>query len=162
MENLRDCSELFVYREGEVTIGNYEVSFLPPEVFYKQLNKIKANGEKTFKPLDKAPPKRNCPLHNFLVLNERFHKVMTKCLLPEDFGLVEFSQEFMDGIGIGHNLETGSDMRLLWTRVTSAFRTCIGFGAQTAETSPAYIEGNLGRGGGKTRCVHRFRAVKEN
>ena len=123
MENLRDCSELFVYREGEVTIGNYEVSFLPPEVFYKQLNKIKANGEKTFKPLDKAPPKRNCPLHNFLVLNERFHKVMTKCLLPEDFGLVEFSQEFMDGIGIGHNLETGSDMRLLWTRVTSAFRT---------------------------------------
>ena len=92
-------------------------------LLYKQLNKIKANGEKTFKPLDKAPPKRNCPLHNFLVLNERFHKVMTKCLLPEDFGLVEFSQEFMDGIGIGHSLETGSDMRLLWTRVTSAFRT---------------------------------------
>ena len=25
MENLRDCSELFVYREGEVTIGDYEV-----------------------------------------------------------------------------------------------------------------------------------------
>ena len=32
------------------------------------------------------------------VFNERFHKVMTKCLLqlPEDFGLVDFSQEFMD------------------------------------------------------------------
>ena len=57
-------------RKGEVTIGNYDVAFLPPEVFYKQLNKIKANGEKTFKPLDKAPSKRNCLLHNFLVLNE--------------------------------------------------------------------------------------------
>ena len=65
MENLRDCSELFVYREGEVTIGNYEVAFLPPEVFYKQLNKIKANGEKNFQAIGQSSSEKELPATQF-------------------------------------------------------------------------------------------------
>ena len=86
MDNFRDCAGLFVYREGPVTMAEFDPVFLPNEVFYKQLHKTKKCGEKVFKQLDKYPPKTIVPLNNYLALNKRFQKITTKCLLPEDFG----------------------------------------------------------------------------
>ena len=120
MESLRQFDQLYVYTDGVVEIGRFSQDLLPPEVFYKQLSKVKANGEKTFKPLDKAPPKQFCPLHNCLALNEHFRKVMQKCVLPEDFGLEEFSEDFIGNIGI--SMGTQIDNSKLWCSVTSSFQ----------------------------------------
>ena len=120
MDNFRDCAGLFVDQEGPVTMAEFDPVFLPNEVFYKQLHKTKKCGEKVFKQLDKYPPKTIVPLSNYLALNERFQKVMTKCLLPEDFGLNEFNQEFIRSIhDISSEMST-ADSRRLWGNITTA------------------------------------------
>ena len=60
-----------------------------------------------------------------MALNEHFKKVMDECLLPEDFGLEEFSKNFVQNIGIGKG--TGNEIQAsqLWASITKAFHSFI-------------------------------------
>ena len=132
MELLRPYECMYIYRDGQMNMQEFKTDLLPPKVFYKQLKEVKANGEKKFRPLDKFPPKQVCPLNNFLLLHEHFKKVMAKCLLPEDFGLEEFNEEFIQNIGILIESKLAIDCSKLWKCVTNAVKTFLPKYSQTS------------------------------
>ena len=116
------CANLFQYKKEDANIWDYEAALLPPDVFIYQMNKkSKTTGEISFKKGEHDKLKSGVPLANYLELNERFKKVLAVCLMPEDFGVETFPDEFAEVYGLtiaGASTSVG----LLYGRMLSGYK----------------------------------------